>query len=182
MPCLSDSTSSSIDAPASLNNPTSADHFAPAEKSTAVIMEPACSGHPTQPADSTCDIATVPCLSVGTSIVINADATWWNAATVSASSNAASHNRDHNANNAMEESGAAKRSSAESVLDLAIASWNTEVDRVISLPSDAASSSHSRVIGDLDSYVTPTAMPRLDALRERVLARIYGKQRRLDTG
>ena len=48
--------------------------------------------------------------------------------------------------------------------------------------TDSTGANHNVVMGVLEHNVISTADIRLDAIRERVLARIWGKQRRLDTG
>jgi hypothetical protein len=82
----------------------------------------------------------------------------------------------------LDEAETGKRSSSESVLDLAIECWNQEVDAITAPIVLEGEASHANVIGDLDNGETTTANVRLDALRERVLARIAGKQRRLYSG
>ena len=77
---------------------------------------------------------------------------------------------------------AVKRSPSDSVLDLAIHCWNQEVDQIVMPITASTGANHNGVMGVLDHNVISTADMRLDAIRERVLARIWGKQRRLDTG
>ena len=128
------------------------------------------------------NITAVPCFSVSTTDGVVCPATLDNPAIPDTSSDSISLPGEPTVDNARGESAAGKRSSESSVLDLAIISWNGEVDRVTESTHPDTTAEHVEVMGNIDQDDSVTADARLAALRERVLARIVGKQRRLDNG
>ena len=108
------------------------------------------------------------------------------ASTNPAMANTSSDNGNHigvvAADSAVGGSEAVERSSTNSVLDLAIGCWDNEFERTTAPIMSDEGAHHTSVIGESDRCAITTADTRLDALRERVLARISGKQLRLDTG
>ena len=76
--------------------------------------------------------------------------------------------------------GTTKRHASTSMLECVIDTCNDEVDNIVS--HTGVTAAHVGVMGTNDLDGTASADARIAALREQILARMIGKQRRLDTG
>ena len=130
-----------------------------------------------QPSEILNNVVEVPCLSVSTRRSISTIAVSSNSALGSMPSENASQSGDLEV---PATTGATKRFASNSVLDCVIETCNDEVDSVIM--QTGATAEHVEDMGNNGLDVSASASARLDALRERVLARMIGKQRRLDAG